>query len=82
MGPRLGGDHSSQIILFTEHSLSFLSGRFWPEAVDTHCYWNFAKAEPVFWIGDGTRYLSNQSQYETEYPILLHETCRFGRKVL
>lgn len=30
MGPRLGGDHSSQIILFTEHSLSFLSGRFWP----------------------------------------------------
>ncbi len=30
MGGPLGGDHSSQIILFTEHSLSFLSGRFWP----------------------------------------------------
>ena len=33
MGPRLGGDHSSQIILFAEHSLSFLSGRFWPNTV-------------------------------------------------
>ncbi len=32
MGGPLGGDHSSQIILFTEHSLSFLSGRFWPKA--------------------------------------------------